>query len=42
MIYGDSGASEKILEFLKINKDNFVKKRGFNDINFNWKETNYF
>ncbi len=35
MIYGDSGASEKIVEFIKINKGNFVKKRGFHDINFN-------
>ena len=34
MIYGKPGASKKILDFLKINKGNFSKKKGFNDIKF--------
>ena len=32
--YGDSGASVKILQFLKNNKGNLYKKKGFNDIKF--------
>lgn len=35
MIYGESGASEKILKFLKTNEGNFFKKKGFYDIKFN-------
>ena len=35
MIYGESGASEKIIEFLKRKNGNFFKKKGFNDIKFN-------